>query len=141
MEVSAEKISEVLSDPESLKQIAELAEMLKTGMADGVSTDDFENGISENAANLNNAANTENEANADTDGLLDGIDFSQILQIIMLLSDPPKDKNVDFLSALKPLMSEEKQPKIERSIKILKLYDMIEILRENGILSGLSNIL
>jgi hypothetical protein len=139
MEVSAEKISEVLSDPESLKQISELAEMLKNGMAENSSAD------SSNEADFNNEI-PGSDANTDADfgdsaGLLDGIDFSQILQIIMLLSDPPKDKNVDFLSALKPLMSEDKQPKIERSIKILKLYDMIEILKENDLLKGLSNIL
>jgi hypothetical protein len=139
MEVSAEKISEVLSDPESLKQISELAEMLKNGMAENPSADSSNEADSENEIPRSQAESGDESEN--TAGLLDGIDFSQILQIIMLLSDPPKDKNVDFLSALKPLMSEDKHPKIDRSIKILKLYDMIEVLKENGLLTGLSNIL
>jgi hypothetical protein len=89
MEVSAEKISEVLSDPESLKQIGELAEMLKNGAFDDPPPENSEKG----------ASASENDS-SDFSGIFDGIDFSQILQIIALLSDPPKDKHVDFLNAL-----------------------------------------
>jgi hypothetical protein len=135
MEVSAEKIGEVLSDPESIKQIGELAEMLRNGAFDNPPP---ENSAEGGAPNDNVESGSEE---SDTAGIFDGIDFSQVFQILALLSDPPKDKNVDFLSALKPLVSEEKQPKIERSIKILKLYDMFEILRANGLLDGLSNII
>jgi hypothetical protein len=133
MEVSAEKISEVLSDPESIKQIGELAEMLRNGAFDDPHPENSENGAAAEA-------NSENDG-SDSAGIFDGIDFSQVFQILALLSDPPKDKNVDFLSALKPLISEEKQPKIERAVKILKLYDMFEVLRSNGLLDGLSNII
>jgi hypothetical protein len=136
MEVSAEKISEVLSDPESLKQIGELAEMLRSGAFDDPPPQNFAG----DGASAEGGANSENES-SDAAGIFEGIDFSQVFQILALLSDPPKDKNVDFLSALKPLISEEKQPKIERSIKILKLYDMFEVLRANGLLDGLSNII
>jgi hypothetical protein len=128
MEVSAEKISEILQDPESMKNIEELREMLQNG----ISGEEPDNRASE--------ASGENEGES-TSGLFDGIDFSQILQIISLLSDPPKDKNVDFLAALKPLMSEDKQPKIERAVKLLKLYDMYEVLKENGILTGISDLI
>jgi hypothetical protein len=133
MEVSAEKISELLSDPESMKQINELADMLREGLASDQAAP---------AENPETGGENADAANEDLfGGLFDGVDFAQILQILSLLTDPPKDKNVDFLSALKPLMSEEKQPKIERSIKLLKLYDMYEVLKENGLLSNLENLI
>jgi hypothetical protein len=131
MEVSAEKISELLSDPESIKQINELAAMLRDGLSE--TPQNPQETPQETASGEQNADDLFSE-------LEGGVDFAQILQILSLLTDPPKDKNVDFLAALKPLMSEEKQPKIERSIKLLKLYDMYEVLKENGLLSNLESL-
>ncbi|MDR0991338.1 MAG: hypothetical protein LBL87_00365 [Ruminococcus sp.] len=140
MEVSAEKISELLSDPESMKQINELADMLKEGLSQSDSQSNPQN-ADENPQSAEPDPQNGNDGEDLFGGLFDGVDFAQILQILSLISDPPKDKNVDFLSALKPLMSEEKQPKIERSIKLLKLYDMYEVLKEKGLLPSLDSIL
>jgi hypothetical protein len=135
MEVSAEKISELLSDPESIRQINELADMLREGLSEA-------NTQTESEQPQSPAASEERGNPEDLSGEpFGGVDFAQILQILALISDPPKDKNVDFLSALKPLMSEEKQPKIERSIKLLKLYDMYAVLKENGLIPNLESLL
>ncbi|MDR0904031.1 MAG: hypothetical protein LBM59_05305 [Ruminococcus sp.] len=82
--------------------------------------------------------------NADTEGLEDlfnNIDLDKILELINLLSNPPSDKNVNFLLALKPLLSEDRAPKVEKAVKILKMYDIYQTLKESGMLSGLSDLI
>ena len=46
------------------------------------------------------------------------------------------DKNVDLLLALRPLMKEENQVKIDRLIKIFKLFAVYPLLKESGLLGG-----
>jgi hypothetical protein len=82
--------------------------------------------------------------NTDTEGLEDlfnNIDLDKILEIINLFSNPPADKNVNFLLALKPLLSEERAPKVEKAVKILKMYDIYLKLKESGMLSNLSDFI
>ncbi|MDR0987728.1 MAG: hypothetical protein LBL98_08570 [Ruminococcus sp.] len=82
--------------------------------------------------------------NTDTEGLEDlfnSIDLDKILELINILSNPPSDKNVNFLLALKPLLSEERAPKVEKAVKILKMYDIYQTLKESGMLSGLSDLI
>ena len=46
------------------------------------------------------------------------------------------DKNVDLLLALKPLLKEENQAKIDRLIKIFRLFAIYPALKESGLLGG-----
>lgn len=47
------------------------------------------------------------------------------------------DERTAFVEAMKPLLSAERQQKADEVIKILRLINLIPILRESGILSGL----
>lgn len=46
------------------------------------------------------------------------------------------DKNVELLLALKPLLKEENQAKIDRLIKIFKFFAVYPALKESGLLGG-----
>ena len=47
------------------------------------------------------------------------------------------DERTALIKALKPMLGEDKQQKADEAIKILKLINLIPLLRESGLLSGL----
>ena len=51
------------------------------------------------------------------------------------------DKNCDLLKALRPHLSHEKQQKLDRAVKLLKLYNVFTAMRENGMLNDLEKML
>ena len=57
------------------------------------------------------------------------------IQSVMQAANKP-DKNVDLLLALRPLLKEENQIKIDRLVKIFKLFAIYPALKESGLLGG-----
>ena len=45
------------------------------------------------------------------------------------------EKNAEFIRALKPLLSKDLQPKADEAIKMLKIFSLIPILKDVGILN------
>ena len=112
------KINEILSDEESMAQIKQLAEMLGVGM------------------NGDAAPPPENSSG---DG---GFDFAKIMQLQGLAqSATQNDKNANLLLALQPHLSEERQVKVTRAVKILKLLSVISAAKQAGILDNLDSLL
>lgn len=63
-----------------------------------------------------------------------------LLQLQSLMSQVPShDKNTDFLLALKPLLREKKQTRVNEAIRMMKLFSMLPILQQNGLLKNLLN--
>ena len=48
---------------------------------------------------------------------------------------PENEKNAELILALKPLLSDELKQKADEAIKMLKIFSIIPILKENGILN------
>lgn len=124
----AEKIQSLLADEESMRQISELAAMFSGGEG----SFSGENGASE--ASSGYAAPSGGQ---EADGL--GIDPVAVMQIIGAFS--ASDKNCDLLKALRPHLSGEKQQKIDRAVRLLKLYNIFTTMRENGMLNDLEKML
>ena len=60
-----------------------------------------------------------------------------LMQLGTVISSANKsDKNVDLLLALRPLLKEENQVKIDRLVKIFKLFAIYPALKESGLLGG-----
>ena len=131
------KIQSVLSDEESMKQIKELAQMLS-----GESSAENKDNSSEKENNVNNTAdlsklvsalapqNTKPATRNSTD-----FDVEKLIKIGTVLQSAGKsDKNIDFLLSLKPLLKKENQIKIDRLVKIFRLFSVYPILKENGLL-------
>ena len=55
----------------------------------------------------------------------------------MLSAARQEDDRIRLLKALRPLLGEERQKKLDESIRILQLMRMLPMLRETGLLSGL----
>ena len=136
------KIQNVLNDEESMKQIKELAGMLgselnteeqqeNTVQAD--STPDFSKLI----AGLGGMMNNDNSTTQPQSNPAGNIDIQKLIQLGTVISSANKsDKNVDLLLALKPLLKEENQLKIDRLIKIFQLFAVYPALKESGLLGG-----
>ncbi|HRR77348.1 MAG TPA: hypothetical protein P5191_11135 [Ruminococcus sp.] len=106
------KLSELLSDEESVKQLSELAQMM---MSDESTNDKVEAGND-----------------------VDITDFSGIIKLGSLLgSAAQSDKNTEFLLALKPHLNEEKQKKVDKAIKLLKLIAVWNMAKESGLLNDI----
>jgi hypothetical protein len=104
-----------------------------------------ENNVNEAFANFENGTNPVNDENtadfADFGGLFDGVDIEKLLELIALLSNPMEDKNIDFLLALKPVLSDTNAPKVEKAVRLMKLYDTYLKLKESGMLSAISGLI
>ena len=74
------------------------------------------------------------QQSGDTSG---GFDMGKLLQLQGMIAQASKpDKNVEFLLALKPLLKDENKTKIDRLVKIFKLFAVYPALRESGLLGG-----
>ena len=104
-----------------MNQIRELAAMFSSGMGEAASppsSGESGEGASEEPLPINPMA---------------------IMQLMSMAS--ASDKNRDLLIALKPHLHTERQQKLDRVIKLLKLYTIFTALRENGMLNDLENML
>ncbi len=110
MEDLASKISEILSSEESLKQLGELASMLGlSGEGESVPTTSVSDELP--------------------------FDPAMLMGLFTKFKESTKDdENINFLCALKPLLSDEKQERIDKAIKLIKLLNLWPIIKESGII-------
>ncbi len=129
----AEKINALLSDEESMRQIRELAAMFSSGnIGDDASAEDgFQHSGGEN---FSSDDSTGSESSSDG---FPNINFAAIFQLMGAMSQ--SDKNCDLLTALKPHLCPERQVKIDKAVKLLKLYNLFVTARESGLLNDLIN--
>lgn len=114
MDDITEKIQSLLNDEESMRQIQELAAMFSSGdTAEQPEQEQPSNGI--------------------------GINPAAIMQLIGAMS--VQDKNCDLLLALREHLSAEKQQKIDKAVKLMKLYNIFIAMRENGMLDDMEKLL
>lgn len=122
MDDLSDKISSLLSDPESMEKIKNLASMFSASNSDG------DNG----ADNGSEEPPRENHSKA---GDLQ-IDPEMLFKVQKALSVMKKDDpRIDLLLALRPNMSEMRRQKIDEAIHILRLLSLMPLLREQGFLN------
>ncbi|MGN0696567.1 MAG: hypothetical protein ACI4J5_07390 [Oscillospiraceae bacterium] len=160
MDDLSEKIGEILSDEESMKQIRELADMLTgsmssagTGNASSDAAESFDpdyekesdgsadNGFPDLSA-LMGMLGGMSGSGADSGGHSGGIDMGTVMKLISIIqSTGENDKNRNFLMALKPLLSADKQERIDKAIKLLRIYSIFLALKDSGLAIDLENLL
>ena len=116
------KISELLSDEESMKQLSELVQMMMSD-EDQSKEDSYEH----------------SEEDVDSSGGGDSAsDLSSIFKLTGLMSAfSQSDKNSELLLALKAHLKEEKQKRVDKAVKILKLIAVWNVAKESGLLEDL----
>lgn len=124
MEDMTAKIKEILSDKESMKQLNELAQMFSSSDESG--NKESGESVSEESSNNNSEI-----------GDMFGFDITKLMQIQEIMSKTENDKNTDLLIALKPLLKKERQERVDKAVKILRLLAIWGILKESGLLNDL----
>ena len=114
------KMQSVLSDPESMQQLQELAKMLGTG--DEAGTDP-----AASAAESQECCKEDTQENG-------GFDIGTLMQLSSLMGSTGQDEDTALLLALKPHLKEERQKKVDRAMKLMKLMSVWKTLRETGLL-------
>lgn len=66
------------------------------------------------------------------DAGLDGVDFEMIMKAKSIFEkmNGAHNKNLDLIMALKPHLSPDKQDKADQALRILKLFEVLPLLRE-----------
>ena len=105
MDDLSQKLTEILNDEESMNKVRSLAE--------------------------NILSNNETQSNSDDNFGLSANELSMIMGIISRLKNGKDDKRTALLSALKPNLSAEKQEKVDVAIKLLKLIEILPLLKES----------
>ena len=109
------KISEMLSDEDSVRQLSELAQML---VSEGDAAD---------SGNSERSESSTSEA-----------DISSLLKLSSLIGEAGKqDKNSELLIALRPHLGKEKQKRVDKALKLLKLLAIWNIAKDSGLLQEL----
>lgn len=114
------KLQTLLSDPESMQNLAELAAMLRAP--------DGEPDAPEPAA----APAPDVSA-----GGMPPIDFAKLMAVGRALSSVQNDETSALISALKPYLSAARAKRADQAVRLLKLYSAAGVLRESGMLTDL----
>lgn len=74
-------------------------------------------------------------------GGMPNIDIAMIMKLQQAFSSMnTNDKNSQLLLALKPHFSEKRSKKVDQAITLMRLYSMLPMLKESGILKGLTGL-
>lgn len=138
------KIQSVLSDKESMEQLSQLAQMFTQPSAPqeemAASPPPRQQSAPVDLSQLMSVfgqGQSGSQSNNASQQNPPGFDIGTVmaLQSVMSKASEP-DKNRDFLIALKPLLKEESQRKIDRLVAVLRIMAILPALKESGILGG-----
>lgn len=167
MEDISQKINDILGDEESMKQIRELADMLmgrsplpeentdtSTNDTPTDTAESFDRDFSETAKNdaqqggmpdlsalmgmLSGMGGQQGGSSEGSDG---GIDLGALMQISQALANASEDNNRRLLAALRPFLHEDKQARLDKAMKLLKLYAVYTQLKNSGMLNDLGKLI
>ncbi len=113
------KMQELLSDPESMKQISELAQMFKSGETD--MQEETSSPPPEHSAPVTDF----------------GIDPGMLLKAGELFRQQDNDKNTELLMALRPHLGQTRQLKVDKAVKLLRIWHIWKQMQESGMLRNL----
>lgn len=120
-----DKISGLLSDEESVRQLSELAKM-------------FMSESGEEAPEGEAAETSESPDSSDGGGAGGMPDIDTLLKLTSLAGAfTQNDRNTELLMALKPHLGEGKQKKVDKAVKLLRLIAVWNIAKESGLLKDM----
>ena len=108
------KLTEILNDPESMNRVRQMAESILSD------------------------SNKKDEADEQSIfGNWDGAELGNIMSVVSKLNQKNDDPRTNLLIALKPHLSEHKREKVDTAIKILRLLELLPLLKDSGVLGKL----
>lgn len=108
------KMQSVLSDPESMQQLQELAALM---------------GDSNEESDDKGQTAQQEKSSADM-----GFDIGKLIELSSMMNSTKNDEDAALLLALKPHLKEERQQKVDKAVKLLKMLNIWKTLKDTGIL-------
>lgn len=123
-----QKLQGILNDRESMQQLSQLASMFSQGSG----------GQEESPApDFSAFGQGQKPASPPPPSNDTGLDISKLMTLQKVFSQASKpDKNRDFLLALRPLLKEETQAKVDKLIAVFKILNLLPILKEMNLTGG-----
>lgn len=115
MDDISKTLADLLNDPESLNRVREMAENL-----------------------LGNQDKNHTTPQTDTDSIFGDMDIDpaqigKIMSVMSKLKTNRDDERSRLLLALKPHLSPPRREKVDTAVKLLKLIDLLPLLKDSGI--------
>lgn len=107
------KLAGILNDPESMERVRQMAENLFS---------------SEEKESVDNETTTKPSSDMPS-----GDEIKMIMTLMSKFKGQSDDERTHLLSALKPYLSEKRQKKTDNAIKILKLLEILPLLKDSGL--------
>ncbi len=144
------KVQEILDDPQKLEGFKNLASSLING-------DDKIQSLEQTQSNENDLQNESNNNNFDVEGILnnliqnkngehinlnkDQIEIPFNMDVILKLKNAMSimnqdDKNIAFLRALRDLLDDSRQQKVDNAIKIMRIVKLLPLIKDLNILKN-----
>lgn len=122
MEDLSAKLTQLLNDPEGMKQIQTMAQEL----------------MGENGADLSALIpkGEQKPAVPNLSEMLSGISPDQVNMMMKLMTafkSTKEDERTKLLMALRPHLSEKRRQRVDRAIQLLKLASVLPLINESGI--------
>lgn len=111
------KLAELLNDPESMNRVRQMAENI-LGESGG------DPPAPEPPGDLSGI-----------DEMLGGGELNSIISVISKMKSASDDSRVQLISALRPHLSEERKKRADTAIKILKLLDLLPLIKDSGLMN------
>lgn len=137
-------ISQLLSNPQQMQQLQQMAASLglttpnDNGAASACPQNESSNGTTPVSPNLSSllGALSSPPPSQNTPALpaLDSRMVGTIQKVMQLFSQ--SNPKIDFLRALRPLLSEQRAKKIDDAIRVMQLVQALPLLKESGIFGG-----
>lgn len=94
--------------------------------------------VGEDDDSTDDTADVTSDSSSEQGGLFGSLDPSMLLTMMSLFESLNKpDDGERLLLALKPLLREENQHKVDAAVKFMKIFALLPVLRESGILGKL----
>lgn len=129
-------IGKIMSDPEQMKQISSLAASLGIPLPQDspIPEPQTESAAADTSPSEPSAPITSSPAPNPPFSGISGDSLSSLLPLISGLQNSADDKYITFLRALQPLLSEQRRPRVDTAILLLKLLSFAPMLENAGIL-------
>ena len=114
MDDLSEKLAGILNDPESMERVRKMAESLLSGNE-----------------NETEAKPPENQS----DFPFGSDEISTFIAIANRLKSSEETSETALLKALKPNLSEPRQRKVDTAVKLLKIIEILPLVKETGLLN------
>lgn len=112
MDDLSEKLAGILNDPESMEKVRKMAESILGEEAQA----------------------KESSPLGDMGAMLGSDELKTIMSLIGKFNTSEADPRSQLLSALKPHLSEPRREKVDTAIKLLRLIELLPLIKESGIL-------